>query len=106
MHRLILDVPDGLQVDHIDGDGLNNRRSNIRMCTAAQNRQNSRIQTMRLGIPTTSRFKGVSRNYGKWAVHINGKWVGRYNDEVSAAKAYDAAARQAFGEFAKTNFDP
>lgn len=104
MHRLIVDAPPGLEVDHIDGNGLNNRRCNLRVCSRRDNLRNMRP---RVG---TSRFKGVSWNRGdqRWQAEISidrrRKYLGRFHDEIEAALAYDEAARAAFGEFARLNF--
>ena len=105
LHRFVLDAPDGSIVDHRDRDGLNNRRSNLRFCSAAQNCAN---RSKQLG-PTTSRFKGVyfEASSGRWRVEIkkdNRKTdLGRYDSERSAALQYDRAARLMFGSFACTN---
>lgn len=105
MHRLLLNPPEGLHVDHINGDRLDNRRENLRLCTQAENNRNLK-KTKR---PTTSRYKGVSRSAnGKWEGHIRSpsgqKFLGYYACEVEAALAYDAAAKEYFGEFANLNF--
>jgi hypothetical protein len=103
MHRLITNAADGEQVDHVNHDGLDNRRENLRLCSAALNRRNQRKTR------GTSRYKGVSlfRN-GKWraTIKLNGKQhsLGHYVEEEDAARAYDAAARKMFGEYALTNF--
>lgn len=105
MHREILGVEPGVMVDHISGSGLDNRRQNLRACTSLENSRNSR--PYRFG---TSRFKGVSwhRATSMWQAHIrlNGKgiYLGRFDDEVAAAAAYDREAALLFGEFANTNF--
>ena len=104
MHRLVMGEPQGMQVDHIDGDGLNNQRFNLRACT---NKQNSMNQRSTYG---SSRYKGVSWNKAnsKWQAHIqkDGKLrrLGYYGSETEAAKAYDEGARKHFGEFAYLNF--
>lgn len=102
MHHLIMGP--GL-VDHVDRDGLNNQRSNLRMATQTQNAGN------RISLPgTSSRFKGVCRikNNGLWraSICINGrtKFLGEYTSEEDAARAYDRAAPGHFGEFARLNF--
>jgi hypothetical protein len=93
------------ETDHRDGNGLNNTRANMRDASTSQNGAN---KVKRTG--TTSRFKGVSWNkqVGKWRVciRIDGKvkHLGYYTDEVSAALAYDAAARKYHGEFGRYNF--
>jgi hypothetical protein len=104
MHRFLIGAPKGMVVDHIDGNGLNNRQNNLRICTQRQNLYNSRPKGK------SSRFKGVCRdkNRGRWIVLIsNGErsiHVGRFDDEVQAARAYDRKAFELFGEFAYLNF--
>jgi len=105
MHRMIMDAPKGLEVDHIDRNGLNNRRSNLRLATHAQNTRNQGKWK-----ETASKYKGLSldKRDMKWQVKVfyNGKYVtvGRFFDEEEAARAYDAKARELFGEFAHCNF--
>ena len=104
MHRLILGVTDpDIDVDHRDGNGLNNCRSNLRLCNASQNAAN-----MAKPRGALSQYKGVHRCAGKWRAQIThlGKrhHLGYFVGESDAARAYDAAARALFGEFARTNF--
>jgi len=105
MHRLITRAPKGLLVDHINHNGLNNRRSNLRLCTHKQNQRNRRPN--RGG---TSEYKGVhwSKNRKKFRAMIcnNSKIIhlGYFQDETEAAKAYDKKAKELFGEFAYLNF--
>lgn len=105
MHRLLAGAQPGQQVDHRDGDPLNNQRSNLRLCTASQNHGNKRKTTS----ATSSRFKGVSwvKEKRKWRAQatINGRltYLGDFAEEADAAHAYDAAARAHFGEFALLN---
>lgn len=106
MHRLIMGEPPGLKVDHRDGDGFNNRRSNLRAATHAQNIQASGLSSR----PNkTSQFKGVSliKRSGRWnaVLRADGRdhRVGVYDDEIEAAVAWDDAARRLHGGFAVTN---
>lgn len=100
MHVYLMDPPDGYQVDHIDGDGLNNRRDNLRICRCSQNQGNARIRK-----DCSSGVKGVSKNSGKWRarIQVNPKRMelGRYSTIDDAAKAYADAAAKYFGELAR-----
>jgi len=104
MHREIMNAPRGMVVDHIDGNRLNNQRSNLRVCSHKENCRNQKKQI----IKRSSRFKGVSlyRN-GKWRVAIKLNQVdihiGYFESEESAALAYNKKALDLFGEFAKLN---
>lgn len=101
MHRLVCPAPAGLFVDHADGNGLNNQRYNLRACTHQENMRN------RCRTNGASRFKGVSLCRGAWRaqIGINGvnRKLGTFTSEVQAAKAYDRAVLEEFGQFAKTN---
>lgn len=102
MHREVMEVGPGVLVDHANGDGLDNRRANLRICTPAQNTWNSRANQGK-------RFKGVQRQKnGRWRTRIRvDGWlthIGSFGTEVEAALAYDAAARRQYGEFACVNF--
>ena len=102
MHRMIMRARKGYVVDHIDGNGLNNRRCNLRVCTRRQNVAN---MGPRGG---ASEFVGVFRQKKKWGAQIvcRGKkyTLGSYDDEVEAAKARDRKAYELHGEFAYLNF--
>lgn len=107
MSRVVLGVVGnrGVKVDHRNHDTLDNRKENLRLCSVGQNCQN-RIKISRMG-SRTSKYKGVSwsKRSKKWKVTIKTiNHLGYYSDEVEAAKAYDAAAKQYFGEFALLNF--
>lgn len=102
MHRHVLAGETGQHVDHRNHDGLDNRRSNLRPCTPSQNFRNARKSAR-----GTSRFKGVSVVGDKFVARIyhDGRsvWLGRFDKEIDAAKAYDHAASSLSPEFAATN---
>lgn len=104
MHREIMHAPSGVQVDHINLDKLDNRRTNLRFATGTQQRANTPLRRN-----NTSGFKGVSwdKDRRKWqaTIRCNDKryHLGRFDAIEEAAAAYDAAAIHFFGEFARTN---
>jgi hypothetical protein len=105
MHRFILNAPPDAQVDHINRDGLDNRRSNLRLATANQNHWNSGRQiNYRTGFKGVywskkdKRFRAAIKRYGA----VRG--IGSFGTAIEAARVYDAAARLLFGEFARLNF--
>jgi hypothetical protein len=106
MHRQVLNAPDDKFVDHINHNGLDNRRVNLRIVTAWQNNLNKRKQKKQ----SSSRYKGVSikKGTGKWisTIHYKGSqiYIGRFDDEEAAARAYDEKAKELFGEYACLNF--
>lgn len=101
LHHEIKPPPPGCVVDHIDGDGLNNTRNNLRVCSQLDNLQNSRKKA-----DTSSRYKGVTwdRQKDRWKARIRQELLGLFRSEEDAARAYDDAARRRFGEFARLNF--
>ncbi len=105
MHRLVMGVTDpAIEIDHEDGDGLNCCKWNLRVATKSQNQANCR-KPRRKGC--TSRYKGVHAFRGKWramiVVNRKTRHLGVYAGENEAAAAYNAAALEAFGEFARLN---
>jgi len=106
MHRRILGLKhaDGKKVDHINGNGLDNRKQNLRICSQAENLCNSKVRR-----DNTSGYKGVSwhRNRRKWQAHIgvDGKlvYLGIFPDSRQAAAAYNRAALAYHGQFARLN---
>lgn len=105
LHRFILQAKVGQKVDHIKGNWLDNRRENLRIATSSQNQWNQQAYSQR----GSSKFKGVSlyRPYSKWlaCIRVNNKRIhlGYFKDEKEAALAYNEAALEYFGEFARLN---
>lgn len=103
IHRLVAGTPAGLDTDHINGDGLDNRRSNLRACSRRKNLANQRPMT-----GTTSRWKGVhwDKRARLWKAKIyRGRYyhLGYFKTEHEAALAYNEAAIRLDGEFARLN---
>jgi len=102
MHRMIMRPRKGYVVDHIDGNGLNNRHCNLRVCTPAQNRANVRSHG------GSSQYVGVYRHGNKWTAEITSRgkhyYLGLFDDEVEAAKVRDRKAYELNGEHAYLNF--
>lgn len=105
LHRDIMGNPEGMVVDHINGDTHDNRKYNLRVCSAKENVRNSKPQK------GSSAFKGVyyDKNRDQWTASIKvdgkSKHLGRYSMEEEAAKSYDEAAKLYFGEYARLNFE-
>lgn len=105
MHRLVLQdkIPEGFVTDHIDGNGLNNQKSNLRIASKQQNLYNRKPQS------ANSIYKGLQQlRSGNWTARIKFKGVtyilGTFVREEDAAHAYDEGAKRFFGEFAWLNF--
>lgn len=97
------------RLDHRNGDGLDNTRDNLRKADSSQNGINSQKRQLRSGAASSSRFKGVSwhRVNRTWTAYVTFQrkraYLGSFTDEEDAARAYDEAAVQLHGEFARTN---
>lgn len=112
LHRYLMPAPKGYITEHKNGNTLDNRKENLRIATPSDNRANSKKQTHR---PMTSKYKGVCRKWDKrrqnwtnWKAYIAYKkqriHLGSFKTEEEAARAYDAKAKELFGEFARLNF--
>lgn len=105
MHLYLMNPPAGMEVDHKNGEGLDNRRSNLRVCPHNHNMRNMRRWTKK-----SSKYKGVSwfKRDSRWRAYIvdaNRQFhLGYFDDEVTAAETYDRAAKEMFGEYACLNF--
>jgi hypothetical protein len=105
LHRLIMDAPEGLVVDHINGDTLDNRRANLRVTTQGNNAKNRRANLSNPG------YKGVHRHKdGGWVAKIGSgparEYLGYFATAEEAARAYNEAAKRLHGEFARLNVIP
>jgi hypothetical protein len=104
LHRLIIACPDGMTVDHINGDKLDNRKSNLRICNHQQNCWNRPLQNN-----STTGSRGVSyhKKMGKWMVYLtyNGKrkHLGYFSSLEEATARYDEEASKHYGEYARLN---
>ena len=105
LHRYLMSLSClGKHIDHIDGNGLNNRRENLRLCTNKENQRNRR------SLCGSSEYKGVAwhNRTKKWQARIKvdgvDVYLGVHEEEEAAARAYDKAAKKHFGEFANLNF--
>lgn len=100
LHREIMDAPDGIDVDHINGNTLDCRKENMRLATRSQNLANNR---RKIGI---SGFRGVTPANQKhgWTVLIRAKYYGTFDTPEEAARRYDEIATGIWGEFARLNF--
>ncbi len=104
LHRFLLQPPAGIQVDHVNSNGLDNRRSNLRLATSAENNRNRRLMSSRAG-----RLKGATyyRRVNKWAaaICVDGRRLrlGYFDTEEGAHEAYCRAAARYFKDFARTS---
>jgi len=103
LHRLIIGAKPGEVVDHINGNGLDNRRSNLRICSVGQNRQRG-VEFKR----GASGYRGVHKRRDRWKAQIwhenKNIYLGTFISKQDAARAYDAKAKELFGDLALTNF--
>lgn len=103
LHRVVVNAPDDLSVDHINRNTLDNRKSNLRICTQQENMRNAGMQSR-----NTSGYRGVSAFKNKWraVIYVMKKQtcLGYFDTPEDAARAYDRAALELFGEFASPNF--
>lgn len=99
IHRLIMNPPKGMEVDHINGDKLDNRKQNLRLCTRSENNMNRKH---------TGVYRGIRWTKNGWQAEIKTnrvyKYLGRFKDPIQAAMAYDKAAKKQHGSFARLNF--
>lgn len=106
MHRVIMNAPKGMQVDHKNHNTLDNCKQNLRICNHSQNQHNRKLHKN-----TSSRYKGVcwNKEMEKWrtSIRVSGEsiFLGYFDSEEKAGKVYDKKARELFGEFALTNFE-
>lgn len=102
LHRVLMGTPEGLYVDHIDGDGLHNRRSNLREATKQQNNHNARTRS-----DNSSGYKGVSLDSGRWRARImldkKSRLLGYFGCPTAAHFAYIKASRHLHGEFGRVS---
>lgn len=99
LHRFLMEAPANMLVDHVDGDGLNCLRVNMRLCTRTENNRNK---------SPVGLYKGVKYQKGRWYARImfQGREIslGGHSSMEEAARAYDLAAKRLFGDFARLNF--
>ena len=108
MHKML--ISDAKEIDHKNGNSLDNRKENLRGCSHSQNIANSKTRTMYGSKNKTSFFRGVnwSAQRKKWRARVCKNYkvfeLGFFNDQLDAAKAYDKKSKELFGDFARLNF--
>lgn len=105
MHRFVINAPSGMEVDHREGNGLDNRKHMLRICTHAENMRNRKLVST-----NTSGYMGVQKSGNKWAATIGHDGallnLGAFGNPRHAALVRDLFAREIYGEFAKLNLTP
>lgn len=112
MHRFLMNVNDTeILIDHIDNNGLNNRKKNLRLCNQTQNKanrkganKNSISKYKGVGLKRVKLKSGKQTNKSYWIAYVGGHYIGTFKNEIDAAKAYDKKAIELFGKFANLNF--
>lgn len=108
MHRVIVNTPKDFMTDHINGNRLDNRKVNLRICTNLENSWNARSYKRSRKDGKVSKYKGVYCEAGKWRSKIQYKGkkihIGMFKSEVEAALAYNSFAKKLFGEYSRLNF--
>src|SRR5258708_4039644 len=99
MHNVICKPINDMFVDHINGNTLDNRRENLRICTQTENNRNRKISKN-----NQSGLKGVSFFKNRWRAIIKRRFIGYFNTKEEAAKAYDNESLKEFGKFSKFNY--
>lgn len=104
MHRLVMNAPDNVRVDHIDNDSLNNTRVNLRFCSNQENAFNQGLaKNNKSGYRGVSWHKNHKRCYANIRINNKLKFLGSFQDSKDAASIYNLAAKKYFGEFAWLN---
>jgi hypothetical protein len=101
LHRFIVRPMPGKVVDHINHDGLDNRRENLRECSHSENTAH---RLLSMSVSASGYFGVHEHRVGRWDVVVARRYVGRFSDVHEAARAYDSAALKKWGEFATLNF--
>lgn len=113
MHRYILNLKSGEIIDHLDKNGLNNQRNNLRKCSHSQNMVNRRTWgnskyrgVSKITVKTTIKGRPISKRMFSVSITFNGskKTIGHFNSEILAAQKYDEHAKKLHGVFAQLNF--
>lgn len=103
MHRLIISAPKGVQVDHKDGDGLNNLSSNLRLATASQNQMNMRKHIKKTGLKGAYYHKRDKCWISQISINRKHVYLGCYESEIDAHNAYCRASKEIHGDFGRVS---